>query len=61
MEYFEMYRITYCLSYYTADNATSDDTCLRAVSATLRDEHNVTFNAVHRRVRCIGYIINLSL
>jgi hypothetical protein len=61
MEYFEMYRITHRLGYHTADNATSNDTCLRAVSVTLRDEHNVTFDAVHRRVRCIGHIINLSL
>ena len=46
MEYFKTYRITHRLGYHTADNATSNDTCLRAISAALRDEHNVR-NLVH--------------
>ena len=33
----------------------------REYSANIHSFNKVTFNAVHRRVRCIGHIINLSL
>lgn len=49
------------VGYHTGDNATSNDTCLEALSTMLRAEFRVDFNAKQRRIRCIGHIINLSL
>jgi hypothetical protein len=47
--------------YYTGDNGSANDTCLRAVSRALTAEFGVSLNPVHRRIRCGGHIINLSL
>jgi hAT family C-terminal dimerisation region len=49
------------VGYHTGDNATSNDTCLAALSSRLRSEHGIDFDHKRRRVRCIGHIINLSL
>ena len=49
------------VGYYTGDNATSNDTCLAALSTRLRAEHGIEFDPKLRRLRCIGHILNLSL
>ncbi|KAK9443900.1 transposase-like protein [Metarhizium brunneum] len=49
------------IGYFTADNATSNDTCLRALSTSLANEFGVGFDPIERRVRCGGHIINLCL
>jgi hypothetical protein len=49
------------VGYYTGDNATSNDTCLEALSIRLKEELDIEFDPKLRRVRCIGHIINLSL
>ncbi|KAL3955852.1 hypothetical protein ACCO45_009871 [Purpureocillium lilacinum] len=47
--------------YFTSDNATSNDACLRALSTVLEDEFGIRIDPVERRVRCGGHIINLCL
>ncbi|RYO01198.1 hypothetical protein AA0121_g13269 [Alternaria tenuissima] len=57
----ERFNIQSRIGYHTGDNATSNNTCLQALAFQLKDKYAVSFNPVHRRVRCIGHIINLSL
>jgi hypothetical protein len=49
------------IGYHTSDNASSNDTCLVALSNKLQAQYRTGFNAPQRRIRCIGHIINLSL
>ncbi len=49
------------VGYFTSDNATANDTCLRAVAATLANEFGVRLDPAERRVRCGGHVINLCL
>jgi hypothetical protein len=57
LERFEIRRV----GYHTGDNASSNNTCLEALSKKLLDTQGIIFDPVHRRVRCFGHIINLSL
>ncbi|TXB96529.1 hypothetical protein FocTR4_00011966 [Fusarium oxysporum f. sp. cubense] len=54
---FEIRRV----GYHTWDNASSNNTCLEALSNKLLHGRGIIFNPVRRRVRCYGHIINLSL
>ncbi|KAM3517794.1 hypothetical protein MY4038_010248 [Beauveria bassiana] len=49
------------VGYFTADNATSNDTCMSALSMSLASEFGVEFHPTERRIRCGGHIINLCL
>lgn len=49
------------LGYCTSDNATSNDNLLRQLSKGLLEEYQIEYHPVHRRIRCSGHIINLSL
>jgi hypothetical protein len=49
------------IGYFTSDNASSNDTCLRALSEGLEAEFGVKLDPAERRVRCGGHIINLCL
>lgn len=49
------------VGYFTADNATSNDTCMSALSTSLASEFGVEFHPTERRIRCGGHIINLCL
>lgn len=49
------------VGYFTLDNATANDTCLRAVATALATEFGVRVDPAERRVRCGGHIINLCL
>jgi hypothetical protein len=49
------------IGYFTSDNATANDTCLRALSTVLANEFGVGMDPGERRVRCGGHIINLCL
>ena len=44
------------LGYFVLDNATSNDTCVKAILEELRPD----LNPQHRRLRCLGHIINLA-
>ncbi|EKG09418.1 Ribonuclease H-like protein [Macrophomina phaseolina MS6] len=49
------------IGYFTSDNSTANDTCMRALSTALTNEYGVGFDPVGRRIRCGGHIINLCL
>lgn len=49
------------IGYFTSDNATSNNTCLRALSKSLANEFGVGFDPIERRIRCGRHIINLCL
>ncbi|KAM3450574.1 hypothetical protein MY8738_008724 [Beauveria namnaoensis] len=49
------------VGYFTADNATSNDTCMSALSTSLASEFGVEFHPTDCRIRCGGHIINLCL
>ena len=49
------------LGYFTGDNDTKNDTCLRQLAVELSREFNVTIDPVSARTRCAGHIINLAL
>ncbi|KAM3536949.1 hypothetical protein ARSEF1564_010129 [Beauveria bassiana] len=48
-------------NYELSDNATSNDTCMSALSMSLASEFGVEFHPTERRIRCGGHIINLCL
>ncbi|CEJ91366.1 Putative Ribonuclease H-like protein [[Torrubiella] hemipterigena] len=49
------------VGYFTSDNATANDACMRALSLGLANEFNVSIDPIERRIRCGGHIINLCL
>lgn len=55
------FQIMYNIGFIAGDNASSNDTCLQALSQMLEAKHGVKFNPVQRRIRCGGHIINLCL
>jgi hypothetical protein len=57
LEQFEIRRV----GYHTGDNASSNNSCLEALSKKLLDVHGIIFDPVRRRIRCFGHILNLSL
>lgn len=57
LERFKIRRV----GYHTGDNASSNNSCLEALSKKLLDEQEITFDPVRRRIRCFGHILNLSL
>ncbi|RYO03934.1 hypothetical protein AA0121_g12972, partial [Alternaria tenuissima] len=61
LEVLENFNIQSKIGWYIGDNATSNDTCLEHLQKSLLTKHEVKFDAKHRRIRCIGHIINLSL
>ena len=56
IELIEEYELIDKIGYFVLDNATSNDTCVAAVLARLRPE----LNPIHRRLRCLGHVINLT-
>jgi hypothetical protein len=50
------YRIADRIDYFQADNADNNDTCIRAILNAI----SPNLNAVHRRMRCYGHVINLA-
>ncbi|EED18402.1 conserved hypothetical protein [Talaromyces stipitatus ATCC 10500] len=44
-----------------ADNASSNDTLCRAIGEYLNKEEGLQWNALFKRIRCIGHVINLAV
>ena len=44
------------IGYFVLDNASSNDTCVRVVLQRLRPD----LNPIHRRLRCLGHVLNLG-
>jgi len=57
----EDYNICSQLGYHISDNASSNDNLLRHLAIRLREKHGIKYDAITRRIRCSGHIINLSL
>jgi len=55
------YGIQKNLGYFTMDNAPDNDTLLTHLSSALRREFQVSYEAVHHRIRCQGHVINLAV
>ena len=54
------YNIWSKIGYFMMDNASNNDTMLEAFSLHM-EMLGIPFNVLHRRLRCIGHIINLSV
>ena len=61
METIQSFDFRHRIGYFICDNGSSNTTCLRALAEALSTEFGVNFNPTHRRIRCSGHIINLSL
>ncbi|EFZ03287.1 transposase-like protein [Metarhizium robertsii ARSEF 23] len=61
MNVIQKFELANSLGYFTGDNDTKNDTCLRQLAKDLLREYGVVFDPVASRTRCFGHIINLSL
>lgn len=61
LETIRYFNVATNIGYFTSDNSTTNDTCMRALSTVLANEYGVGFDPVERRIRCGGHIINLCL
>src|SRR2546423_1493600 len=61
MNVFRKYNLARRVGYFTGDNDSKNDTCLRQLAEDLSREYDVSFDPVFYRTRCVGHIINLSL
>ena len=52
------YSITEKIGYFTLDNASNNDTALQHIARHLQQQ-DISFNPVHRRLRCFAHVINL--
>ncbi|PMB71275.1 putative AC transposase [Beauveria bassiana] len=57
----QKFDLAHRLGYFTGNNDTKNDTCLRQLAKELLREYGVAFDPVASRTRCAGHIINLSL
>ena len=60
LQVLENYNVTPKIGWHTRDNTTSNDTTLQHLEQLLYTK-GIIFNVKQQRVRCIPYIINLSL
>lgn len=61
MNIIRKFTLAHNIGYFTGDNDTKNDTCLRQLAQELSREYGVAFDPVTSRTRCAGHIINLSL
>ncbi|KAJ6436050.1 hypothetical protein O9K51_11425 [Purpureocillium lavendulum] len=61
MRIIRRYSLAHRIGYFTGDNDTKNDTCLRQLAVDLSQEYGISFDPVSSRTRCAGHIINLSL
>ena len=54
------YEIRNKLGYMVMDNVGSNDTLITIVGTSLNDK-GVSYNAIQRRLRCNGHVINLTV
>ncbi|KAG6995755.1 hypothetical protein G7Y79_00042g078600 [Physcia stellaris] len=55
------YEIRNNLSYFVMDNAKNNDTMLKTISNTFREQHGIDYDPVKHRLRCLDHIINLAV
>ncbi|OAF56031.1 Phospholipase C [Pseudogymnoascus destructans] len=56
----EDYQVASKVGYMMTDNADNNDTMMEHLSAALQEQHNLTYDPLHYRLRCNGHIINLA-
>ena len=61
MSVIQKFDLAHRLGYFTGDNDTKNDTCLRQLAKELLREHSVVFDPAASQTRCASHIINLSL
>ncbi|KAM3446980.1 hypothetical protein NHJ6243_010196, partial [Beauveria neobassiana] len=61
MSVIQKFDLAHRLGYFTGDNDTKNDSCLRQLAKELLQEHGVVFDLVASRTRCAGHIISLFL
>jgi hypothetical protein len=61
MNIIRKFTLAHNIGYFTGDNDTKNDTCLRQLAQELSREYGAAFDPVTSRTRCAGHIINLSL
>jgi len=61
MHAIEVFNVGRRIGYFTGDNDSKNDTCLRAIARQLSVEYGIRFDPIRHRTRCGGHIINLSL
>ena len=60
LEVLEDFQILGKLGYFVMDNATVNDTMMGFIADRLREE-GIQYNPDHRRLRCLGHVINLAV
>ena len=58
---FDDYEIRNKLDYFVDDNANINDIMLRAISNTFRIKHEMNYDSIEHRLRCLNHVINLSV
>ena len=58
---FDEYEIRDKLNYFVMNNAKNNDTMMKAISKTLQKQHDIDYDSMKYRLRCINHIINLAI
>ena len=53
------YEIRNKLNYFVMNNAKNNDIMMKIISKTLRLQHDIDYDSIEHRLRCLNYIINL--
>jgi hypothetical protein len=61
MDVLSTYAIRNRLGFFVMDNATNNDTMLEAIAANFQEMDGVHYNPIEHCLRCIDYVINLSV
>ena len=56
---FDVYEIRNNLSYFVMNNAKNNDIMMKIISKVLLTKHDIEYDVVEHRLRCIDHIINL--
>ena len=61
MDIVREFKLIHLVGYFITDNVSLNDTLLETLSKNLLIKYGARINLKKRRIRCLGYIINLSL
>ena len=54
------YEIRDKLNYFVMNNAKNNDTMMKTISRIFQKQHDIDYNSMKQRLRCINHIINLT-
>ena len=55
------YEIRDKLNYFVMNNAKNNDTMMKIISRIFQKQHNIDYDSMKHRLRCINHIINLAI